>query len=93
MNPLISQLLTQLVALIKANSSAILVELSQQNVTIAALLEKLILDAVASNAFLKTILTPIISGAGPQLVAALGGEEAVLLVLAENQLTLLAAKV
>jgi hypothetical protein len=76
---------------LQANGPAILAELSSQNTNISTAIETFLLNIVAKNPFLSGILGGMIKGLGPQIVAALGSEEAAALAWVEAELKALAA--
>ena len=63
------------VAAFDNNKAAILAGLQAENVNIADAVENFALAVVAKNPFLNAALGGVIKGLGPEIVAALGGEE------------------
>jgi hypothetical protein len=80
------QILSAISAAISQNQSAITAAAREANVVVSNEIEALASAIVAKNPILNIVLGGVISGLGPQIVAALGGEEQALITLVQSWL-------
>jgi hypothetical protein len=91
LNPFEKQVFTALETYAQANEANILASLKGQNVALSDLVEQGVAAVIAKNALLQMVFGGVVKEIAPQLINALGSEEAVLYAMGIAELKTLAA--